>query len=399
MPFVDYDRLGYRGDKSVTWLRHNSSDDATRSWVVSIAGGIDMRLAFWLVPTMFALLPNVSAGGEPLAQVLEQGIYQEETVGDLDGAIKLYERVLVDAAKDHATAAQALERLAHCHERRGRSQPAAAALDRLAREFPERAQALQLAIHRRLPDGLTLGPTPWADGEVLLYRHRRIHTEGSTAGFFNGVSGTTTVAAHKIQRGDTKLWRLEVDLGFDDLVMFMRSRVDAENETLAPIEGDWGMTGFGEAHIRFWPSHVEIREEDSGRPPRLRTQVVDPAYVVFDPLELVFFVTRRLPLTEDFHVEIPQFNVREKAPAVSNVAVTVVGRETVTVPAGTFDCYKVAVTFPGSGDGIPGEIHDGIWLSADRHQYLVKAGNPKSASMMELVEVSTPPDWEAQGTR
>jgi len=52
-----------------------------------------LTLAFVMV---FALFPQ--AFGASASEMLEKGIYTEQTLGDLDAAIRIYEKILADDA-------------------------------------------------------------------------------------------------------------------------------------------------------------------------------------------------------------------------------------------------------------------------------------------------------------
>ena len=49
------------------------------------------------------------------SELLEKGIYSEETKGDLDAALQLYQQVVAEAKTGEALAAQAQYRLGVCH--------------------------------------------------------------------------------------------------------------------------------------------------------------------------------------------------------------------------------------------------------------------------------------------
>src|SRR5688500_16840657 len=83
-----------------------------------------------------ALLPLVIvflAIGSPLAkaatagELLEKAIYAEETAGDLDEAVKLYEQVIAEAKTAKSAAAKAQYRLGLIYEKQGKAEQAAAA--------------------------------------------------------------------------------------------------------------------------------------------------------------------------------------------------------------------------------------------------------------------------------
>ena len=78
-----------------------------------------------------------SAYAQPSAGVLFQsGLYQEKVKGDLDAAIKVYERVLKELPKDRPVAAKALLHIGLCYEKMGK-QEAQKAYRRLIQEFAD----------------------------------------------------------------------------------------------------------------------------------------------------------------------------------------------------------------------------------------------------------------------
>jgi len=71
------------------------------------------------------------------AVLLEKGIYTEETVGDLDAAIKVYRQIIDDAKANRPYAAQAQYRLAMCYLKKGDKAKAAAELRQLLASYPQ----------------------------------------------------------------------------------------------------------------------------------------------------------------------------------------------------------------------------------------------------------------------
>ena len=67
-----------------------------------------------LAVTSLFTTAQVTAAASP-SELLEQGIYSEETKGDVDGALKLYQQVITDAKAGQAVAAQAQYRLGICY--------------------------------------------------------------------------------------------------------------------------------------------------------------------------------------------------------------------------------------------------------------------------------------------
>ncbi len=66
-----------------------------------------------------ALAAGLTARAESAAVLLEKGVYAEETAGDLDGAIKIYEQIVADAQAARPKAAEAHLRLGICYAKKG----------------------------------------------------------------------------------------------------------------------------------------------------------------------------------------------------------------------------------------------------------------------------------------
>jgi lipopolysaccharide biosynthesis regulator YciM len=79
---------------------------------------------------------------QTVSGLLQKGIYTEETVGDLDAAIKIYEQVVAEAEANRSHVAQAHYRLAMCYEKKGRKQEAATALQKLVEQFPKETEVV-----------------------------------------------------------------------------------------------------------------------------------------------------------------------------------------------------------------------------------------------------------------
>src|SRR5438067_1973938 len=74
-------------------------------------------------PTVAAALAFFFVSSAPAAEspsvLLQKGIYAEETEGNLDSAIKIYEQIAAESASNRAVVAQAQYRLAMCYQRKG----------------------------------------------------------------------------------------------------------------------------------------------------------------------------------------------------------------------------------------------------------------------------------------
>jgi len=101
-----------------------------------------------------------------LPELMEQGIYSEETKGDLDAALKIYQQVVTEAKAGQALAAQAQYRLGVCLYKKKSFTEATAAFEKLVKEYPDQKELAALA-NKYLADATPLLPEPWVDGEEM----------------------------------------------------------------------------------------------------------------------------------------------------------------------------------------------------------------------------------------
>ena len=119
---------------------------------------------------------NLAFAAEDAAILLEEAIYTEETLGDIDGAIRIYQQI-AENAESSRVAAQALYRLGRHYEGRGRGEEAKAAFARLAKQYPEQKELIS-----RVPmNMLTIVPItkaiPITKEQALLMQQKRMLLE------------------------------------------------------------------------------------------------------------------------------------------------------------------------------------------------------------------------------
>src|SRR5690349_21745973 len=121
----------------------------------------------WMLPLLAAVLAaSPAARAATAGELLEKAIYAEETVGDLDQAIKLYEQVIDEGKSAQSAAAKAQYRLGLIYEKQGKGDLAAAAFRAVVDNYPDEKDLVADA-RKRLPSELKLMPVPWVDGEEL----------------------------------------------------------------------------------------------------------------------------------------------------------------------------------------------------------------------------------------
>ena len=89
-----------------------------------------------LCAAAFAL---AAPAAESPSVLLQKGIYAEETEGNLDSAIRIYEQIAAEAATNRAVVAQAQFRLAVCYQKQGKKEQAVRLLNEVLQQFPTEA--------------------------------------------------------------------------------------------------------------------------------------------------------------------------------------------------------------------------------------------------------------------
>lgn len=92
-----------------------------------------------------ALAAGVAGWAESASVLLEKAIYSEETVGDLDAAIQLYQKTIEEAEANRPCAAEAYYRLGMCHVKKGQTEAAQNAFKALIERYPEEDKFVSLA--------------------------------------------------------------------------------------------------------------------------------------------------------------------------------------------------------------------------------------------------------------
>src|SRR4029450_5712052 len=123
---------------------------------------------------IYTLLVAASIGTFPLkahaatsaSELLEKGIYAEETKGDLDAAITIYQQLVGEAKTGQSLGAQAQFRLGQCLFKKNRVTDAQSAFEKLIRDFPNEKELVAKA-REYLPGDLALGPVSWVTGERM----------------------------------------------------------------------------------------------------------------------------------------------------------------------------------------------------------------------------------------
>jgi len=307
-----------------------------------------------------ALILGMSTGSwaQTNSALLEKGIYTEETLGNLSDAINIYLQIIGHADAPRPIAAQALYRLGICYQKSGKKAETQAAFSKLAQLYPEQKELIAAIPAVTTPSEIQLRPVPWQDGEVMEFVEK---TKSSV------VPGLQTLLVDAAEENGQKAWHFEwvaipgnaPDLIVGGLSNILIRNVVADAGSLAPISSY--VLGRGiEAHAQFLSGHVKIQPNKRGTPGDIPL-----TKMVYDDSQAYQFV-RRLPLAVGFQLAFPLLNILDGA--VTETRVLVEGREKISVPAGTLDCYRLLIS--RGPRGVANE--QTAWITADSHAYVAK---------------------------
>jgi hypothetical protein len=302
------------------------------------------------------------AAAASLPELLEQGIYSEETKGDLDAAVKIYQQVVTEAKAGQAVAAQAQYRLGACLYKKKSFSEATVAFEKLVKDYPDQKELLVLA-NKYLAGAMLLLPEPWMDGEEML-----LDIKFST-GFKLGMASYKVIAGELNGR---KIWRVSSRL-MAGAPSF--SQVEVEADSFKPIHSRWKHGLIGDADTVYSSAMAEVKLK--GKDEAKKVELDGP---VFDNEEVIQLI-RRLPLALNFTMTVRCFTSLGGGNIIP-IKLNVTGVETLEVPAGKFECHKVEMSL------ITGK--QTFWYSTDAHRYLVKFEAGGVAAELTAVQVRKP---------
>lgn len=302
-----------------------------------------LLIVFTILATGLTAVIQAQTAPVSPSELLEKGIYNEETKGDLDSAIAIYQQLIAESDVNRSLAAEAEFRLGQCLWKKNRTAEATEAFQKLIHEFPNETNLIAKA-RDYLPSGLTLGPVPWVDGERLLLN----------ISLATGTDiGMCEYRADSVQQANGhKIWRVGARLSAGTESV---SSVDVDAETFRPLTSHWKHTSLGEVTAAYKTGEVEVTRVGKAQP-----AVIPVEGVVYDNEEAMHAM-RRLPFQVGYKATMPIVATLGAATVIP-IGLEVVGKETVVVPAGTFDCFKVHLSV----------VNQDFWFSADTHHYIVK---------------------------
>ena len=303
-----------------------------------------------------------AAIAESPSELLEKAIYTEETVGDLDAAVKLYEKTVAEAKKVDAVAAKAQYRLGLCLLKQKKTAEAEVAFKKLIEAYPDQKDWVAKAkTHLPGEAGLTLGEVPWKDGEFMQLSIKL--GGGSRQG-----DVVRSVEPAKLEGRDVCRMTLHRYVGEAGLGV---SHVEADPVTSRPIKSVFRNTMFGCVEAQYAPGEVISTTKNATGKTFVHKDKLDKVY--YDQEEACQ-ILRRLPLAEGYKGVLPLYI--PLGGRTMNLPFEVAGKETLQVPAGKFECYKVPLP----------TINQTLWYTTDANHYLVQleAGGAATIELEQL---------------
>jgi len=301
---------------------------------------IPVRKATSLLLLALATTLAIGAEGPSVSEVFEKAIYSEQTKGDLDGAMQLYQLVVTQAKTGQAIAAQAQYHIGACYYKKKDYAAANAAFEKLIKDYPDQKELVAKA-QEYLAGAIALIPAPWTDGEEMRLDLKL------AAGLKIGAAVFTVDAAEIDGR---KIWRFgsRLSAGVQSF-----STADVEADSLKPIRSRWKHMLIGDVDTVYSSDHADLKTAGKDGVKKLEF-----SGVIFDNEETIQWM-RRLPFADGYKTTVRL--LASLGYHIITIKCNVSGPEKVEVPAGSFDCYKLDLS-----------NNQTFWYSADAHRYLVK---------------------------
>ena len=294
------------------------------------------------------------AAAQPASDLLQSAIYSQDTRGDLDAAIRTYRQILDAGASMKLYAPQAQYRLGTCLQRKGDTAGAAQAFEAVIRNYAGQPELVASARESLALLGGLL-PAPWHDDELAEYRWTIPGVE----------DGWMLTRIHAVPDRTAGMFRIQTSLYTPRLYL---SQVDVDQATMRPRASVFHRADQGNTRFEY-PAPAKDQLYDYGE---------------------VLQLLRRMPLSPGWTTSIP---TRFSGGARLTYRAVVSGRESVVVPAGTFECFKVRLSNAPTAASLaillgPGPSHgETLWYGVDGARPLVKMD--LSGDVGELVSLGT----------
>jgi len=291
-----------------------------------------------------SVLLGIPGSAQSPADLLQRGIYAQETAGDLDSAIQIFRQVASSSTTNKGVAAQAQYQLVLCMLQRGDRAGAGKEVETLARNFPDQ-QDMVIKARKLMPGASALLPVPWGESEGLQLNIKR---DGAVTGesIYYSVDPPYPLPLQERPTVDQQALRWELTTKKSVRTVLLNVDRNTGQEVGRPV----------------------LTSDDEAGDPAAES-IAGPAIDVQDSV----FAMRRLPLAVGYKTKFSSlpFVIGHSIPKDLELAVT--GIEPVEVTAGKFKCYKVSLS----------PIGQTFWFAVEGARPLVKfkAGNTEGELM------------------
>jgi hypothetical protein len=296
---------------------------------------------------VLAPLPLAAMADTP-AELLEKGIYHEETVGNLDEAIRIYREVVAEGERTQAIAAEAQYRLGQCLSKQGKSVEAQAAFQDVVKRFPEQKELVAKA-RKLLPAEVELQATPWKDGERLTL------TMKLASGQPIGIVATAVDAGQERGRD---IWRMRVRRFISGGANQGVSQIVVDRATNRPLSTQWDHTLLGTSRSVWEDDKILITTPGKGDEPETTTTVTLDG-MAFEN-DQMFFAFRQLPLAVGYKVTVP-LRIGFSGGNALGLELEVTKKERIDAPVGSYDCFR-----------LESNIGQTFWIADVPERYVVR---------------------------
>ncbi len=312
---------------------------------------------------MFFTSAAIAAADSP-SELLQKAIYLEETVGDLDKAIKGYRGVLSATSPSVEAAAEAQYRIGACLTRQGETKKAAKAYQKVVDDYPTAESWVERA-NEQLSTLNKLLPIPWGDGDEM-HLHMKL-PGGLDAGY----------QVFRVAKSDVDgkaYWECQNWQTVTLNNIGGKSRVLADFESFAPIESQWTHSMLGSAAAEFTGGEAAINIV--GKDDVKKLKLDGPTY----DNEQAAQVFRRLPLADGYEGKIKL--VSSLGGALVSMGLKVTAVETIKVPAGSYECFKLELSV----------VNQTFWISTGEKREIVRfEGGGVEADLVEVRQANAEP--------
>jgi hypothetical protein len=315
------------------------------------------------------LTSSVLAAVPTAGSHLERGVELMQDAATVQDAVLHFEKVLQNQEQSRKLAAEAHYLLAKCQLQLGDTEKARATVEMLAAGWPADNKWVRKA-GSLIPRSSMFNPVPWTDGEWLTYRISVTH-EGET--FDAGHLHSAMRAGEHQGRKTWTTWNIPSSMDPEFSV------IEFDGRDFRPLKGRVVSTPGGDVVIEATADGGVTLRQAKDTDPFLRGKPnpAGTAPASFFHHYQIFELIRLLPDEIGTAVTLPVTAARASEPPVE-LEVKATRHETITVPAGTFDC----VVYETSQE-------ETIWVERAGTRRVIR----QQMDPMNLVLVSSDNDW------